>query len=213
MILYGSELAAKLHEGMKEMIEQIKASNQRIPCLSVILVGDNPASQSYVKSKANACHKIGLENRTIRLAGDISQEELEKVIQEENENPNVDGILVQLPLPEGLNEQRALLAVSPDKDVDGLHPMNAGALLLDRPGFLPCTAKGVMAILKEAGYDDLTGKKAVVMGRSSLVGKPLALLLQQKNATVTVVHSKTVNAKKYAKKQISLLLRLAKLDL
>lgn len=87
MILYGSELAAKLHEGMKETIEQIKASNQRIPCLSVILVGDNPASQSYVKSKANACHKIGLENRTIRLAGDISQEELEKVIQEENENP------------------------------------------------------------------------------------------------------------------------------
>lgn len=210
MILYGSELAAKLHEGMKEMIEQIKASNQRIPCLSVILVGDNPASQSYVKSKANACHKIGLENRTIRLAGDISQEELEKVIQEENENPNVDGILVQLPLPEGLNEQRALLAVSPDKDVDGLHPMNAGALLLDRPGFLPCTAKGVMAILKEAGYDDLTGKKAVVMGRSSLVGKPLALLLQQKNATVTVVHSKTVNAKEICKEADILIAAIGK---
>ena len=210
MILYGSELAAKLHEGMKEMIEQIKASNQRIPCLSVILVGDNPASQSYVKSKANACHKIGLENRTIRLAGDISQEELEKVIQEENENPNVDGILVQLPLPEGLTEQRALLAVSPDKDVDGLHPMNAGALLLDRPGFLPCTAKGVMAILKEAGYDDLTGKKAVVMGRSSLVGKPLALLLQQKNATVTVVHSKTVNAKEICKEADILIAAIGK---
>ena len=210
MILYGSELAAKLHEGMKETIEQIKASNQRIPCLSVILVGDNPASQSYVKSKANACHKIGLENRTIRLAGDISQEELEKVIQEENENPNVDGILVQLPLPEGLNEQRALLAVSPDKDVDGLHPMNAGALLLDRPGFLPCTAKGVMAILKEAGYDDLTGKKAVVMGRSSLVGKPLALLLQQKNATVTVVHSKTVNAKEICKEADILIAAIGK---
>lgn len=117
---------------------------------------------------------------------------------------------MQLPLPEGLNEQRALLAVSPDKDVDGLHPMNAGALLLDRPGFLPCTAKGVMAILKEAGYDDLTGKKAVVMGRSSLVGKPLALLLQQKNATVTVVHSKTVNAKEICKEADILIAAIGK---
>lgn len=196
MILYGSELSAKLREGMKETIDQIKASDQRIPCLSVILVGDNPASQSYVKSKANACHKIGIENRTIRLDGSISQEELEKVIQAENDNPEVDGILVQLPLPEGLDEKRALLAISPDKDVDGLHPVNAGALVLDRPGFVPCTPKGVMAILKEAGYENLAGKRAVVMGRSNLVGKPLALLLQQKNATVTIVHSKTPDAAK-----------------
>lgn len=210
MILHGSELAAKLHEGMKEMIEQVKASNQRIPCLSVILVGDNPASQSYVRSKANACHKIGIENRTIHLASDISQEELEKVIQEENENPNVDGILVQLPLPQGLDEKRALLVVSPDKDVDGLHPMNAGALMLDRPGFVPCTPKGVMAILKEAGYEDLTGKNAVVMGRSNLVGKPLALLLQQKNATVTVVHSKTANAKEICRQADILIAAIGK---
>lgn len=196
MIIYGNELAAKLQEGMKQTIEQIKEEGKRLPCLSVILVGDNPASQSYVRSKANACHKIGIENRTLYLPATISQEELEKVIQEENDNPEVDGILVQLPLPKGLDEKSALQAIRPDKDVDGLHPQNAGALLLDLEGFAPCTPQGVMEILKEAGYDDLSGLNAVVMGRSNLVGKPLALLLQKKNATVTTVHSRTKDAAK-----------------
>ncbi len=194
MILYGSELAAKLQQQMKEQIDQLKEQSRRLPCLSVILVGDNPASQSYVKSKANACHKIGIENRTLHVPAQISQQELEDLIAAENANPDVDGILVQLPLPQGLDEKAALLAISPDKDVDGLHPLNAGALVLDREGFVPCTPKGVMAILKEAGLDDLSGKRAVVMGRSSLVGKPVALLLQQKNATVTTIHSRTANA-------------------
>ncbi len=196
MIIYGNELAAKLQETMKQTIEKIKQEEKRLPCLSVILVGDNPASQSYVRSKANACHKIGIENRTIHLPATISQEELEKVIKEENANPEVDGILVQLPLPQGLDEKSALMAISPDKDVDGLHPQNAGALLLDLEGFAPCTPQGVMEILKEAGYDDLSGLNAVVMGRSNLVGKPLALLLQKKNATVTTVHSRTKEAQK-----------------
>ncbi len=194
MIIYGNELAAKLQEGMKQTIEQIKQEGKRLPCLSVILVGDNPASQSYVRSKANACHKIGIENRTIHLPATISQKELENMIKAENANPEVDGILVQLPLPQGLDEKSALMAISPDKDVDGLHPQNAGALLLDLEGFAPCTPQGVMEILKEAGYDDLSGLNAVVMGRSNLVGKPLALLLQKKNATVTTVHSRTKDA-------------------
>lgn len=194
MIIYGNELAAKLQTKMKQQVEEIAQSGRRLPALSVILVGDNPASQSYVRSKANACEKIGIENRTIVLDKHISQEELERVIQEENDNPNVDGILVQLPLPEGFDEKSALLAISPDKDVDGLHPANAGALMLGRQGFVPCTPKGVMAILEEAGYDDLSGLNAVVMGRSNLVGKPLAQLLQNKNATVTTVHSRTANA-------------------
>lgn len=194
MILYGNELAAKLQDQMKETIDGIKEEGKRLPCLSVILVGDNPASQSYVRSKANACKKIGIENRTIHLPRTTTQQELEEVIAKENVSPDVDGILVQLPLPEGLDEKAALLAISPDKDVDGLHPLNAGALLLDRQGFVPCTPKGVMAILEEAGYDDLSGLKAVVMGRSNLVGKPLALLLQKKNATVTTVHSRTKDA-------------------
>lgn len=194
MIIYGSELAAKLQEQMKQQVEEIAQSGRRLPALTVILVGDNPASQSYVRSKANACHKIGIENRTLVLDKNISQQELEEVIRQENENPEVDGILVQLPLPEGFDEQSALLAISPDKDVDGLHPANAGALMLGRKGFVPCTPKGVMAILEEAGYDDLSGLNAVVMGRSNLVGKPLAQLLQNKNATVTTVHSRTANA-------------------
>lgn len=191
MIIYGSELSARLKEEMKKTVVALQADGHRLPCLSVILVGDNPASQSYVKSKGNACRAIGIENRTLVLPGDTTQEELEAVIEKENASPDVDGILVQLPLPAGLDEVSALDAISPDKDVDGLHPLNAGALALGREGFVPCTPRGVMEILKEAGYTDLAGKRAVVAGRSNLVGKPLAALLQQANATVTVVHSKT----------------------
>lgn len=194
MILYGNELAARLQEKMKEKIDGIKAEGRRLPTLSVILVGDNPASQSYVKSKANACAKIGIENRTIKVPATISQSELEALIDRENKDPNVDGILVQLPLPAGFDETAALDAISPDKDVDGLHPFNAGALALGRDGFVPCTPRGVMEILKAAGYEDLSGKRAVVMGRSNLVGKPVAQLLQKANATVTTVHSRTANA-------------------
>lgn len=196
MIIYGTELSAKLKEKMKDQAAAWKEEGRRLPCLSVILVGDNPASQSYVKSKGNACHAIGIENRTIVLDGNISQEELLAVIEKENANPEVDGILVQLPLPAHLDEISAIDAISPDKDVDGLHPVNAGALLTGRPGFVPCTPKGCMAILEEAGLKDLSGKKAVVCGRSNLVGKPLALLLQNANATVTTVHSKSPDMKK-----------------
>lgn len=195
MIIYGTELSAKLKEQMKEQVQAWKEEGRRLPCLTVILVGDNPASQSYVKSKGNACHAIGIENRTLVLDKNISQEELLEVIRQENASPDVDGILVQLPLPEGLDEISAINAISPDKDVDGLHPVNAGALLTGRKGFVPCTPKGCMAILKEAGLEDLAGKTAVVCGRSNLVGKPLALLLQNANATVTTVHSKTPNMK------------------
>lgn len=193
MIIYGSELSARLKAQMKEQIDALKGQNKRLPALSVILVGDNPASQSYVRSKGNACKAVGIENRTIVLPADISQQELEDVIAKENADPAVDGILLQLPLPKesGLDEQKALDAIAADKDVDGLHPENAGALLLGREGFVPCTPLGVMEILKEAGLTDLSGKTAVVCGRSNLVGKPLALLLQKANATVTTVHSRT----------------------
>lgn len=196
MIIYGSELSARIKKEIAEEVEALKNEGKRVPGLSVILVGDNPASQSYVKSKGNACRAVGMENRTIVLDQNITQEELEEVIRKENEDPNVDGILVQLPLPSHLEERSAIHAISPDKDVDGLHPANAGALLLGEEGFVPCTPKGVMEILKEAGLENLAGKKAVVCGRSNLVGKPLALLLQNANATVTTVHSKTPDMKK-----------------
>lgn len=196
MIIYGNELADKYKAKMKEEIETLKNEGKRLPVLTVILVGDNPASQSYVKSKANACIAVGMENRTIVLDGSIGQKELERVVDEQNDDDTVDGILVQLPLPSHLDEQAIIDRVSPLKDVDGLHPINAGNLLTGRDGFVPCTPKGVMAMLESIGLDDLSGMNAIVCGRSNLVGKPVALLLQNKNATVTVVHSKTKDIEK-----------------
>lgn len=195
-IIYGSELSSKIKEELKAEVETLKQQNKRLPLLSVILVGDNPASQSYVRGKEKACISVGMENRTLVLDGNISQTELLKVVQEQNEDPNVDGILVQLPLPKHLNEREVIDCIDPKKDVDGLHPYNAGCLMAGREGFVPCTPLGVMKMLEAAGLDDLAGKKAVVCGRSDLVGKPVALLLQQKNATVTIVHSKTPDIEK-----------------
>ncbi len=192
-IIWGNELAAKIKDDIRKQVDTLKAENKRVPILSVILVGDNPASQSYVKSKANACISVGMENRTIVLPTETTQEELQTVITQQNQDPSVDGILVQLPLPKHLDADLAIDAIDPTKDVDGLHPVNAGNLLSGRPGFVPCTPKGIMAMIKAAGLDDLSGKRAVVCGRSNLVGKPVALLLQDKNATVTTVHSRTKN--------------------
>ena len=192
-IIWGSELSKQVKEELALKVQTIKDAGKRAPLLAVILVGEDPASQSYVKSKANACYEVGMENVTIHMAADIQMEELISKIEELNQDDNVDGILVQLPLPQGLDREQAILAIAPDKDVDGLHPMNAGAIFTDRKGFIPCTPKGVMKMLESIGYDDLSGKRAVVCGRSMLVGKPAAMLLQNKNATVTVVHSKTKN--------------------
>lgn len=191
--IWGNELAKEVKDSIREKVDAIKASGKRLPVLAVVLVGDNPASQSYVRSKANACVNVGMENRTITLDGNITQEELLKTVKELNADPNVDGILVQLPLPKHLDSDSVILAIDPSKDVDGLHPMNAGNLLTGRPGFVPCTPKGIMYMLASIGLKDLAGKRAVVCGRSNLVGKPVALLLQNQNATVTIVHSKTPN--------------------
>ena len=190
-VIYGNELAANIRQNIKQKIDDIRAEGARIPLLSVILVGEDPASLSYVRGKEKACSSVGMLQKTIRLDASISQEELARVIISQNLDPDVDGILVQMPLPGHLDETAALELIDPQKDVDGLHPMNAGCLLTNRPGFIPCTPKGVMTMLESIGYHDLSGKRAVVCGRSNLVGKPVALLLQNKNATVTIVHSKT----------------------
>lgn len=190
-VIYGSELSQKIKEELKQEITKLQKEGKRLPVLSVILVGDNPASHSYVKSKANACLSIGMENRTIHLPEQTTQEELLAQVQKQNEDPVVDGILVQLPLPAHLDEVQVIDAISPDKDVDGLHPVNAGKLLTGREGFVPCTPLGVMEMLASIGYKDLSGLHAVVLGRSNLVGKPISLLLQKQNATVTMVHSRT----------------------
>lgn len=194
-IIYGSELSQKIKAELKQEIKKPQKEGKRLPVLSVILVGDNPASQSYVKSKANACASIGMENRTICMPGSTTQQELLEEVQRQNEDPEVDGILVQLPLPSHLDEVSVIDAISPDKDVDGLHPVNAGKLLTGRDGFVPCTPLGVMEMLTSIGYADLSGLNAVVIGRSNLVGKPLSLLLQKQNATVTMAHSRTAHLK------------------
>lgn len=189
--IWGNELANEVKDTIRSEVDQIKAEGKRLPVLAVVLVGDNPASQSYVQSKANACINVGMENRTITLDGNISQEELLDTVKKLNADEKVDGILVQLPLPKHLDADSVIMAIDPSKDVDGLHPVNAGNLLTGRPGFVPCTPKGIMYMLKSVGLEYLAGKRAVVCGRSNLVGKPVALLLQNQNATVTIVHSKT----------------------
>lgn len=198
-LISGTDLAASIKKDIKAQVESYEQNNKRKPLLSVILVGDNPASQSYVKSKANACRAVGMENRTIVLDKEISQKELEEVVKKENEDPSVDGILVQLPLPKHLDEKAVIRCIDPTKDVDGLHPINSGYLMNQEDGMVPCTPLGVMAMLESVGYKDLSGLKAVVIGRSNLVGKPVSLLLQNQNATVTTLHSKTKDIEKYIK--------------
>ena len=164
------------------------------PHLAVVLVGENPASQVYVRNKENGCIKAGIRSTVIRLEETCTQEELEKTVLSLNEDASVHGILVQLPLPRHLDEARVLRLIDPDKDVDGFHAMNSGRLMNGQPGFVPCTPLGVMKLLESYGVDPC-GKHAVVIGRSNIVGKPMAMLLLAANATVTVCHSRTQNLK------------------
>jgi len=189
-ILNGKETAAQIRQELKEEIIQLKNHAGRAPGLAVILVGDDPASQVYVRNKEKACAEVGIVSRGFRLPADISQADLENKIRELNDDQEIDGILLQLPLPEGLDSQRCLELISPEKDVDGFHPVNVGKLTLGLDGFRSCTPAGIMTLLKR--YDlSVQGKKAVVIGRSNIVGKPLALMLLQENATVTICHSRT----------------------
>ncbi len=196
VVIYGSELSRRLKEEMKEEIAGYLSKGMRAPRLGVILVGDNPASVSYVRGKKKAAEAVGISLKLNHMSAEISQDELEQAITELNEDPEIDGILIQLPLPKGhgLDENRAIQLVDPNKDVDGLHPVNVGLLHSGLEGFVPCTPIGIMQILKEMGCDP-DGKRAVVVGRSKLVGSPVARLLQNANATVTVCHSHTKDLK------------------
>ena len=170
-------------------------SGLRAPCLVVVLVGDNPASAVYVRNKKSACQKCGIRSLSYELPASTSQEDLLKLIDELNANAEVDGILVQLPLPEGLDSQAVLERIHPDKDVDGFHPYNVGRLVVKMPLMRPCTPKGVMTLLEAYGIDP-KGKKAVVVGASNIVGRPQALELLLSRATVTICHSATENLDK-----------------
>ncbi len=196
-IIMGSELAKALRQKMAEEVSELKQCGKRIPMLAVILVGNNPASLSYVKGKEKACHEIGIASKMIHLEATVSQSELMQIIRHLNEDPDVDGILCQLPLPEGLNSEEVIRSISPKKDVDGFHPINVAKLYMNEDGFVPCTPLGCMELLHRMGIDP-QGKHAVVIGRSNLVGAPVARLLLNANATVTICHSRTQELAKIA---------------
>lgn len=195
-VVYGNEIAQSIKDELKNKMDELKKNNQRLPHLVVVFVGNDVGSTSYVKGKEKACIAIGMENTTIRYDESVSEEELLSKIEELNNDNTVDGILVQLPLPKHINENKVLFRIDPSKDVDGFHPYNIGKMLIGEETFLPCTPKGIIRILETIGYDDLSGKRAVVVGRSNIVGKPIAQLLLNKNATVTITHSKTVDVEK-----------------
>ena len=191
-LINGKEISKKTKDAIKAEIEEIRNTGKRVPKLAVILVGDNPASQVYVRNKEKACAYVGMESLRINKDATLSEEELLKLIDELNHDDGVDGILVQLPLPKTIDEEKVLKAIAPDKDVDGFHPANIAKLFLNEEGFIPCTPYGMMVMLEEIGYD-LDGKEVVVVGRSNIVGKPVALLALHHNATVTIAHSHTKN--------------------
>ena len=201
-IIDGKAISRQIMEELKPGISKL-VENGVYPGLSVIMLGEDPASMSYVKSKGKACERLGMRSETIMLARNTPQADLMKVIAKLNTNPKVHGILVQLPLPEHIDEDAVLEAINPDKDVDGFSPVNMGRLLAGRDCFRPCTPNGVMELLSRYGIDP-EGKHAVIIGRSNIVGKPMAALLMQKrkgaNATVTVCHSRTRNIEAITKK-------------
>jgi methylenetetrahydrofolate dehydrogenase (NADP+)/methenyltetrahydrofolate cyclohydrolase len=189
-LLDGKALAQKIQQQLCDRIASLQPQRGRPPGLAVLMVGDNPASAVYVRNKEKACEKLGIISFGRHFPENTTQAALEAVIQELNQDPRVDGILVQLPLPAHLDAVRLLLTIDPDKDADGLHPVNLGRLVRGEPGLRSCTPAGVMRLL-DAYHLEVAGKQAVVLGRSILVGKPVALMLLEQNATVTIAHSRT----------------------
>jgi methylenetetrahydrofolate dehydrogenase (NADP+)/methenyltetrahydrofolate cyclohydrolase len=190
VVVDGLALSQTIRKELAEEVGALVAAGGRAPCLAVVLVGDDPASLSYIQGKQRACQRVGMGSVEHCLPASIPESRLLDLVAELNRDPAVDGILVQLPLPKPLRPNRVVSALDPLKDVDGLHPLNAGRLLLGEPGHVPCTPLGVLRILDHYGIP-LEGAHAVVVGRSNLVGKPVSLLLQQRHATVTMCHSRS----------------------
>jgi len=197
-LLDGKIMAAELEQELRLRVDALKAKGQT-PGLTVILVGEDPASQTYVSNKEKACERLGIHSVTLRMPESTTQEELETAIAQANADENVHGILVQLPLPKHLDSDRALSLILPEKDVDGFHDINAGRLSRGLDCVVACTPKGALHMLKKADIQ-IAGKEAVVVGRSNIVGKPMALLLLQENATVTVCHSRTANLAEHTRR-------------
>jgi 5,10-methylene-tetrahydrofolate dehydrogenase/Methenyl tetrahydrofolate cyclohydrolase len=194
-IIDGKAIAAEIRAEVAVKVKKLK-ENEITPCLAVILVGENPASVSYVTGKQKALSEVGMNDRSIRLPENTDESELLEIIGKLNEDDSVHGILVQLPLPKHIDEEKIILAIKPEKDVDGFHPMNVGNLVIGKKTFLPCTPHGIIVLLEKMGIET-DGKHAVVVGRSNIVGKPVSLLLARKNinCTVTICHTGTKNMK------------------
>ena len=190
IVVDGLSLAKEIRDDLSSKIAERNSRGLRPPCLAVVLVGDDPASASYIKGKRRACQRVGMASAEHKLDQTVSQTKLTELIDKLNNDPLIDGILIQLPLPPQINADEVAASVEPLKDVDGLHPLNSGRLLAGQEGLFACTPLGIMEILSRHQVS-IEGSHAVVLGRSSIVGKPISLLLQQKNATVTMCHSRT----------------------
>ena len=197
-MLDGAAMALEVEKELKQRVDALREKNV-VPGLCVILVGNDPASQTYVANKEKACARLGIHSQTLRMGAETTQAELEAAIERANEDEAIHGILVQLPLPAHLDEHRALALIRPEKDVDGFHAVNMGRLARGEDCVVACTPKGALHMLKAAGVP-IAGKNAVVIGRSNIVGKPMALLLLQENATVTICHSRTENLAEYTRR-------------
>ncbi|MBO2535037.1 MULTISPECIES: bifunctional methylenetetrahydrofolate dehydrogenase/methenyltetrahydrofolate cyclohydrolase FolD [Rummeliibacillus] len=196
-LINGKEIGNTIRQSIQQEVNALKEQGIT-PGLAVILVGDDPASRTYVSNKQKSCEKMGIYSELIKLSADVTEETLLQQIEQLNANPAIDGILVQLPLPKHIDEQKVIATISPEKDVDGFHPISVGKMLLGQPTFLPCTPFGVMKLLEYTNVD-IAGKHAVVVGRSHIVGVPMGQLLLQKDATVTYCHSKTPDLKAITK--------------
>ncbi len=207
-IIDGKMISQQIKDELKEKVESLKEQG-KTGALAVIQVGEDPASSVYVRNKKNACAYIGIESLAYELPGETTEEELLGLIEELNGKERVRGILVQLPLPEHICEDKVIQAISPDKDVDGFHPQSVGAMTIGQPGFLSCTPAGIIQLLKRSGVE-IAGKHCVIICRSNIVGKPMALLMLRENATVTITHSKTKNLSELCKQADILIVAMGK---
>ena len=207
-IIDGKAVSAQIKDELKEKAARMKEQGIKV-CLAVIQVGDDPASSVYVGNKKKACAYIGIESLSYELPAETTQEKLLELIAELNQRKDVNGILVQLPLPAHINEDAVIRAINPAKDVDGFHPQSVGALCIGQPGFVSCTPAGIIQLLKRSGIE-IAGKECVVIGRSNIVGKPMALLLLRENGTVTVTHSRTKDLKSVTKRADILVVAIGK---
>lgn len=207
-IIDGKAISAQIKDEVKERVAALAAQGKKV-CLAVIQVGNDPASSVYVGNKKKACAYVGIESLAYELAEETTQEELLDLIRELNAREDVNGILVQLPLPKQIDEDAVIRAIDPKKDVDGFHPQSVGALCIGQPGFVSCTPAGIIQLLKRSGIE-ISGKECVVIGRSNIVGKPMALLLLRENGTVTVCHSRTKDLKEVTKRADILVVAVGK---